>query len=85
MEFNFSNLSVRQRQLINDGGWHVGCGRKQPPKRTAEALVKRGVLVAKERQVDVGALRPIRLTEYTVPTEVQAAWLRFVADEGARV
>lgn len=74
MTYDFSRLTERQSELLTFGGWHVGCGRQQPSKKTVSKLLERGLLVARETTQRIPGLIPIAVTEYDVPIAVQAAW-----------
>lgn len=75
--FDFTGITARQSIVLSAGGWQIGRG-KQPPKGSLQRLVDRGLVVPRERQY-----MRATITEYDVPSEVQAAWLLHLADQEA--
>lgn len=75
--FDFSGLTLLQRQLLDAPGWQPGAG-PHPSPSTVRKLIDRRLVYVEETYFS-GARVPC----YRVPTPVQRAWRSFVASTPA--
>lgn len=70
MDYDFSKLTHNEACLLTFSGWHVGSPWvKQPSKKSAEKLLKRGLVTEIKREQ-----RGVTWSEFTVPTDVHIVW-----------
>lgn len=88
--YDFSNLTIRQQELLTFQGWTYEFGRKmgisQPIKQTVRKLLARKLVVERKRQLPPTRDFPFSMTivEYEVPLHVHIAWCQYCSDAFAK-
>lgn len=74
--YDFRNLTVEQRRLLDAGGWTADGTKAAPSRPTTLQLVNSGLLEA-YTAIHEDEHGSYGVTEYYVPLDVRAAWLDF--------